>query len=169
MHIIAKNPKVDQLTRTHFKRNVSETYAAALKVLSDLAETEGTDAARRVLADVVHEEYKRVWAEKYGLRPSTRHICLNFLIGRRHKWGMQGDDCIIPPGLDHANLWLRDGKTVCLTSQPYQLSGHDVFQLGRLAGVYDLDLHISTQPAWWFPGACLMVELWRKGERHEVR
>jgi hypothetical protein len=146
-----------------FNSKPSLTYRNAFDALTALVEAEGTDAALRAYAEVTWEAYQKQYAEKFGLKLSSGRTCLARLLGKR--CNPDSDRCGIPchpPGVDHASLWLKDGKPYSYVYQPYGLSMQALRELVAMCERYGLECSIDTWPSWHFPGAVLTVEIKRK-------
>ena len=155
-----------------FVSNPSKQYLKTVEMLEGLLGDENNEPVRAYAA-AVYEKSRNDWVAKNNLRQSGGHSCLNLLVGKRcylaydwplgrtknHKHG--GLSCF-PPGADHCSLWLRDGKPAVFVMQPYDLDGDMLFELVNLCRENNFHLEIKTWPAWHFPGAALMVEIWRK-------
>lgn len=116
-------------------------------------------------------ELMKSWAQKHGLKPATGHPCLGRLVGktcwvyrdsRYRKTNVKEVDCE-PPKSDHASLWNKDGKTAAFVMQPYEYSGESIDWILAFCRKYRLELRISTDQSWHFPGRTTLFVIARRG------
>ena len=67
------------------------------------------------------------------------------------------------PGEDHACMFDKDGKPAIFVFQPYHLDLEQLRGIVNTCDAYNLDVSISTQPAWHYPGHVLFVEIEIRG------
>ena len=109
------------------------------------------------------EERYAAWASARGLKESRGVIHPSRLVGKRPdprhysnfmRWAWA----------DHVNLWTRDGKAVCLTSEPYGLDEQDRRDVQEMAEKYGLVVVIRPpEESLWDPGRTYFVQLWAPG------
>lgn len=140
-------------------------YVRAVEALKSLP----PDIAMRAFAEATYAAREKAWAERYGLERSRGHACVARLLGKRcwqsgwHVRGAEEAPPCRPPGSDHADLWIKNGKPVVYTFQPYGLDHNTLERLLDFCGRWGLEIHIDTWPAGHFPGAVLWVEITPKG------
>lgn len=131
----------------------------------------------RAFAEATCAAREEAWARRYGLKRSSGHSCVARLLGKRCRYGeyKAGDapPCR-PPGSDHADLWIKNGKPAVYTFQPYGLSYDTLKKLLDFCERWGLEVHIDTWPAGHFPGSVLWVEvtpkdrpLWKLAEEND--
>ena len=148
---------------TQFKQKPSASYLRALRALEELAEEEGSDAVRRACADATWEDNKKSFVKSKGLR-EAKSQSIERLIGKHSKSLLESPSPAVLPGDDHPSLWLKNGKPHVYISQPYELSIEDLKELVEFCERHSLNLHVSTWPAWHFPGSVLNVKVTKKSD-----
>ena len=109
-------------------------------------------------ADAVADEILQSWAKQRELKRSNGHPCINRLLGRRC-FGHGG--CLNFPGSDHASLWNKAGRPHTYVTQPYQLNLKELEAISTFCREYKLEVLISAQDSWHFPGATILLEVTR--------
>ena len=96
------------------------------------------------------------WSHIRRVHEGRGRVRVERLAGKR-----PGDWDPRPRWQDHCRLWIRDGKPVCFTTEPYGLNQDDVQEIKQLAHELGLVV-IIRQPAesLWYPGSTHLVEFW---------
>jgi hypothetical protein len=111
------------------------------------------------------------FAARHGLRRTESKLCLARLVDKRcGQWGSQKPHplCAIGHGmegtgpLDHGTHWSRDGRTVVVVGQPYQLHARDLHALAELEVHFGLSVLVHSGA--WHNEGCMSVEIWADGE-----
>lgn len=111
------------------------------------------------------------WAQKHGLKEASGHPCLGRLIGlscwvyrqsRYRRVGIKEIDCE-PPQSDHASLWNKNGRAAAFVMQPYQYSSRSIDWVLAFCKRYKLELRISTDQSWHFPGRTTLFVVAKRG------
>ena len=93
--------------------------------------------------------------EEHRLKPAgDSHPCPLRLLERK---SCAHYGCL-PPGCDHPELWIPDGKAVRFTFHPYGLGAPDLAGLLDWCREKGLDFAISAR-SWHFPHHTLLVEI----------
>lgn len=100
------------------------------------------------------------WAKERNLKRSKSHDWIR-LTGKRGRCWWIG-----LPADDHCDLWLKDGKPYCYTSQPYHLYDRDMRDIIKMCDEYDLTVHVSALESWHYPGGTMMM-VWKTREQYE--
>ena len=112
-------------------------------------------------------ELREAWATHHGLTPATQGvISTHRLVPRedRETCLLGSIERCLPPGADHGELWARDRKAWCLTSQPYGPLDQEALEATvEYCERHGLTFDVSTWPAWWAPGKVLFLRYWRAG------
>ncbi len=113
-------------------------------------------AAAEVLSPVAYESFQK----RHKVKPSRSSCaCPHWLIRPRPAY------CDFPcpefKGLpwDHVDIWIRDGKPACITSQPYGIGGKAIAALERLRIEHNLEITIEAGGSWHFPGSTALVTI----------
>lgn len=63
---------------------------------------------------------------------------------------------------DHRDLWKRDGRAACYTSQPYDFDEiPDARErLAEIAAEHGLYIEIGQHPSWYYPGSTILIAIW---------
>lgn len=63
---------------------------------------------------------------------------------------------------DHCDLWTRNRKPVCFTSQPYDFdetpAGRE--RLAEIAVKHGLYIEIGEHTSWYYPGLTILIAIW---------
>lgn len=135
-----------------------------IRVVNMLRALPDEDAAHRAFAEATHESRLLKWAKQRELKRSDGHACIARLLGRRcmmldpRPRNQEGPPCT-PPGADHSDLWIRGGKPVVYTTQPYQLSHKHLVELVEFCNRWGLEVKVDTWPGGHFPGSVLWIEI----------
>jgi hypothetical protein len=141
-----------------FINKPSPLFLQAVEVLKKLELEEGT--ADRAFAAATADQYKEYFRKQRSLdKPSPGRFNVFTLFGKK-----QGS-LENPRGTDHPEVWLRKGRPVLFTSQPYALGTEDLRQLLHLCSEFCGEVTIHTG-SYYFPGATLMVEIEPTEERN---
>lgn len=101
------------------------------------------------------------WLKRWGLKETTKHVCLHRLSGKKHQNFLECDYHGQDMGLDHQRMFIRDGKPAVFVSEPYQMTHEQTQALMDYAKKYDL--YVSISPGSWHnEGQCLHIEIWRR-------
>lgn len=94
-----------------------------------------------------------------NLKGDAHHFCIRTLLEGPSPNDRRCDNgCILPPGNDHAEMWVKDEKQVIYTYHPYHMFGDTVRELGRFCDTHNLKCEI-TSDSWHFPSRSLLVML----------
>lgn len=121
------------------------------------ARERGVDLAR-VYAEAVAPVRRNSWMREYTEHTSG-HVCFRRLAG-----GACDDDHINhgwPAGFDHMREWIKDGKTVLITSEPYGLHADSVEDLKGFCDKNGVDCRIGMESL-HFPGRALLLEFTKR-------
>ena len=98
------------------------------------------------------EAWKKSFMERHGgveEAPERRYI--DRLVGR------DGSDLMRQlPGCDHTMLWVKDGKPVLFTMQPYNMDAGDYEALNRFCEKYGLTYRTESR-GWYYPGVSTLI------------
>ncbi len=98
----------------------------------------------------------------YGWRPSTGRRCPLSLAGRRCRWAT-GALCLCARRrqlLDHARRWRdADGQPI-MSSEPYEVDGHDLADLVGELDALGLEVDLSGASP-YYPGATILLTIRR--------
>ena len=122
-------------------------------------------AARRLARKQAEEQRERyaAWASARGLKESQGITHPSRLVGKRPDTGHYAN-MMVWGWTDHVHLWLRDGKAVCFTSEPYGLSEQKRRNIQEIAEEYGLVVVIRPpEESPWNPGRTYFVQLWAPG------
>jgi hypothetical protein len=152
---------------TRFNSRPSPAYDAARRALAQVLEDEGLDAVERAVADATWAaRLARFGDGKSG--PGDAHVCLHRLLGERCP-DSRKRSCDSPPRLltgQHTSEWQQNGHTVAIVSQPYALAHDDLQGYLAVCARHGLQLTVSAETSWHFPGHSLAVILTRDQPLH---
>lgn len=147
---------------TKFNHKPSQTYLRALTALQELMKEEGADAVTRACADITWEDSKTTFAQRGGLKESSKSASIERLIGKRPGTSRRFADSARPlvlPADDHPSLWLKDKKPHAYVSQPYALTFDQAKKLVLFCEQHGLRFDVTAWQAWYFPGHVLNIEI----------
>lgn len=98
------------------------------------------------------------FAARNGYRPSTGHLCLRRISGRRCLGRVDCDGCEYRRYLDHARGWIKDGRLACITGEPYGISNEEIAELLADAERFGFEFWVSAR-SWHYPGATILIEI----------
>jgi len=108
----------------------------------------------------LEEAWKNSFMERHGgveEAPERRYI--DRLVGR------DGSDLMRQlPGCDHTMLWVKDGKPVLFTMQPYNMDADDYEALNRFCEKYGLTYRTESR-SWHLPGVSTLIVITPKPKR----
>lgn len=115
-------------------------------------------------------ELKKSWALRHGLRESTGHPCLARLVGKtcwiyrdaRYQRKCEELECDAPQA-DHTSMWIKDGRPAAYVMQPYQYGSASIDWVLAFCKTYRLELRVSTDDSWHFPGMTTLFVIARRG------
>lgn len=154
---------------SRFNKKPSPLYREAVLALSRLIEAEGIDQTERASAEALSEPLLEQWKKTIGATRSQGQPCLNRLLGGRHQEHWNSDRVCHPcriPISDHTTSWIKNGKPVCILSQPYSLSTENMREIVATCEEWDLSVTVRTGPGFHFPGRILSV-LWKHKGRDD--
>jgi len=127
-----------------------------VKAVLDAVECLDEDVAGKVLSHAVQRLYKDLYVKNNpDVKETTGRITANHLLGRRDDFGRGSQ----PPGFDHGDLWIKNGKPFSLTWHPYALDEgtlRDLVKwLDERPSLY-LTIHAGS---WYYPFVTLFMEL----------
>jgi hypothetical protein len=100
----------------------------------------------------VKDDWRKSFMERHGgveEAPERRYI--DRLVGR------DGSDLMRQlPGCDHTMLWVKDGKPVLFTMQPYNMDAGDYEALNRFCEKYGLTYRTESR-GWYYPGVSTLI------------
>lgn len=136
---------------TSNKKDRTPEYEAAVRALSKL----DYDARVRAFAEAHSDAEKEVYARSLGSAvPQKGGSWWGDLFGLKSGSGRE----VRLPGDDHYKTWLKDGKAVTFTSQPYELSLDELKGIVSACEKHGLNVTISGKGNWYFPGRTFVVE-----------
>lgn len=103
---------------------------------------------------------KQNFVEGHGFKRSRGHTDIARLAGKRGRPAERS----LGQWNDHPDLWLRDGKPVCYTAQPYDLDGDDAKELDAVCAELNLHWYADWRFSWHLPGATVLIVIMRDGE-----
>jgi hypothetical protein len=113
------------------------------------------------------------WMQQHAVKPGRRANPWRIFSPKRLPpgrkvsrlgWSSAWDDYFPSASwLDHSEVWMKGGRAVCVTGQPYVLDerAHNALALLREAGA---EVHVHEPEAmrsWHNPGHCYLIEVWR--------
>ena len=123
------------------------------------------DSAMRIYATAVAKERYRAFMARYGVHPRTDgHVCLYRLLGSQRcpeRGSFHCDSPYILPGTDHTSEWMKERRTYCLVSQPYDWSWRTMCETVDLGRKLGFEVTVDAQYSWHFPGWTTLV-MYRK-------
>lgn len=126
----------------------------AENVRSGLSDTKTADLA---------EQYLRRFKKDYeGVKLSRRVPCANALT----KNACHKDfhvSCLIPHA-DHTDVWIKDGKAVLITTQPYNMGIEKLRDIIEFCDKWGLEFSIKGG-SWHYPGFTKMLMFYAKGTK----
>lgn len=123
-------------------------------------------ALRRGLSEreaKLSDTYYKLFVRAHKVKRSTRLPCANALIkGQCHSVDLH-IKCHLPHS-DHTDVWIRQGKPYCITTQPYSLSSEKLKDMLEFCEEWGLEFTVSGL-SWHYPGWTSLVIFWAKGKR----
>lgn len=109
--------------------------------------------------NAITDEHHRLFAEWFGLRPSTARPCPTVAAGKRCR-EYTDIDCICERHphhlLDHARVWLNDRGEHVYTCEPYNISSRQLAAFLQDLHEYGLKATLSGRSP-WNPGATFLI------------
>ena len=127
----------------------------------------------KVFAHCVAHHLENRFGEVFKLKATGGRICIQRLLGKKcnaFNWRnpMDGGRCeCVPPGTDHASMWVQGRSPVLFVSQPYGLTARTLQEMHDFAKKYGLEFDVSAEASWWFPSRTVLV-CWRVKESRVV-
>lgn len=159
---------VKQETRhaNRFMGRPSPAYLKALAALQELA-AESLDSVDRVYAEATTQLTENQWIKRQSVHRSKASPCIRRITHGACLTATRMEHCICqPPGSDHVDLWIKDGKARVYTSQPYELSWEELQEMVDFCRHDGLQADISLG-AWHFPGRTMLIEYRRQNDERE--
>ena len=101
------------------------------------------------------------WMKRWGLKETTRHVCLHRVAGKKHKNFLECDYEGPDMGTDHQRMFIFEGKPAVFVSEPYQMTHEQTEAL--MAYAKEHGLYVSITPmSWYNQGQCLHIEVWKR-------
>jgi len=162
-----------------FMHKPNKEFLAAVAALDRLIDTYNgnSDVAMRAYAEAVAPRVMSSLLKVKGLKKSRATPCLHRLFGIRHG---KSASCFdpdydykskaiprVPPGCDHPTLWNKYGRPYAFIFHPYQLHAEQIIALGKLCEDLELDITMSAEMSFYFPGATMCVILTRRQDRQD--
>lgn len=138
-----------------FIRKPTEKQRAAIAALR---EVEGD--VDRIFATVAHDERRDFYIRTNKLK-SLGQQCAHRILGVRPS------SCVGrcgPSGVDHGELFGRNGKPVRFTYQPYGMSSESIDELSAWCKSNGMAWRIDARLSWHFPGWTWLVEIAKDAE-----
>ena len=149
------------MSKTPFNYQPSSIYGSAVAALKVLLEAEDADRVRRACADATSKVNEKTFAEINGLKKTANcSISRMMLKPERDISERMALDCM--PFIDHASLWLKDGKPAVFLSEVYQFDSRKSEALNSFCEANDLEWLISALPSAHFPGAAVTIIISKK-------
>ncbi len=137
-------------------------YERAVSALRKLLESAkpgwGPDMANRAYAEATADAWRESYCDQHRVtRTRGQRTVARLWGGARRSWDVEP----VPqfPAEDHVDLWIRDGKPVRFTSQPYGLGLQDMASMVEFCRAHHLRMTIRVGWSWHFPGSTLLVDV----------
>ena len=146
-----------------FNKPKSAKYQQAVDIIRQLLKAEGLDHVTRAYAEATWNERNNEFARQYGVESlRERHVCFHRLKGeKRCLCDTKGD--ISSPVSDHLSEVRKDGNTIAIVAQPYEISSKEIEELQVFCKQHGFTYRICAGDSWHFPGRTLLVEFKRVG------
>ncbi len=127
------------------------------KAMSGLVEDISYNSSRRIFACATEQKAIEAFKEVLGVDKPSNSNCIQRLFGKSCALNRQKLCDCSPPGDDHGQLWLKDGKPYAYSSQPYSIGGETLNKIYQYAKDHNLDVTIRADWAFYFPSSALIV------------
>lgn len=143
--------------KNRFGKVTDANAADALAKLIKLEKTLGEGECVRINALAIAESRMSAFGAAYKVTLAKSSHCIQRLLGKscavnRHKIC----DCR-PPGDDHGDLWMKDGKPHLWVSQPYKIGGNTLLKSLEFAKANNLEIDISAEASYYYPGRTFAI------------
>jgi hypothetical protein len=150
-----------------FNNEPSEQYTAVVNAVESLIVSEGGDRATRAYAQAISEPLAEAYARSHGWkRRNSTHVCIRRLTGKSRCPNNGRVDCDVYcyiPRADHLIEWVKGGKTVAITSEPYGISGKEAAELYRFCESNGLTYQIDAD-SFYFPHRTILIVISRESD-----
>lgn len=153
--------KEDQKSRSSLNHRFGEVTTpeavAALAQIRKLREESGSGECKRIAAIGISEAVEQLFAAAHQVKKAPSSHCIRRLLGESCGYN-RGRVCSCrPPGDDHGQLWLKDGKPHLWISQPYSIGGEMLKQAIQFAETNDLKIEVSAESSFHYPGRTFAI------------
>jgi hypothetical protein len=151
-----------------FNNQQSAKYQQAVAILRELLQAEGEDIANRAFAEAVYADRRKTYLKSGGVKMLRgTHPCFYRLKKERCPDAYSHTEypkCILrSPIDDHIYEFTKNGKTVSLVAQPYEITDEEIDKAVQFCKANDFRMKITASDSWHFPGKTLLVEFRRAG------
>lgn len=156
----------EDLARPEVQRAIEALTALVKKETDKLTheEYDSYELVERVYALVCWEHLRDLFMVRHNLdKESPKGGGLERLVG---KTSLEAEGEFRIDGLDHVNLFLRDGKAAAFTSQPYGLDWERLRSTVEFCKAHELEVSIDGAMSWHFPGDTILLHFTKAPTKH---